>query len=201
MFGLGARKIELPPPVFLRPEPQMIPPRSVAYLKTYEDLASKLEFAPAQLLQEQLLQFFTENSIPRYDNDRVFEYLVAAVRKARGEDERMCWIWRPLRKRDEPDGWEMSGRTLEFKQKDGWKEEERRGAYRHDFDHRPYDKAVPIRILRQVEGIQNKFGNRLNFFVSDYGVPSPDPFIMVTALDVEQIIFGVWDEPDFGLNG
>jgi hypothetical protein len=64
--------------------------------------------------------------------------------------------------------------------------------------YRPYHHAVPIHVLRQVNKIQDRFGDEVKFFVSDYTDPKPDPFIMVTALDVQQIIFGVWDEPNFG---
>lgn len=71
------------------------------------------------------------------------------------------------------------------------------GSYKDEWAYRPYNKAVPVKILRWVKKIQEKFGKDVLFFVSDYAVPRPDPFIMVTAPDVSRIIFGVWDEPAF----
>lgn len=191
MFGLGQRKVvEAPVAVSMPPRPIA---RSVTVgsqpLGTYEKLAEELGFLPAQLLEEQLHRFLAEKQIQIYPYEEVDKYLAAIAEK-----EGKAWIWRPLREKDKPN-YVYPGRANQSKGVDGYRGH---GSYRDEWTYRPYDKAVPIHILRQVKTIQDKFGDQLKFFVSDYAVPNPDPFIMVTALDVKQIIFGVWDEPEFG---
>lgn len=190
MFGLGQKK-EDPVSVFTPPDkpvPTLVEVGTES-LGAYEELATELGFLPAQLLEEQLYRFLNENKIPTYDGDEVDKYLAAHA-----EQEEKVWIWRPLRECDQPEGWHWEGRESEVL---GISEWEGHGSYRNDWNYRPYEKAVPIHILRHVKKIQDKFGDRVLFFVSDYAVPDPDPFIMVTALDVNKIIFGVWDEPGF----
>ena len=60
--------------------------------------------------------------------------------------------------------------------------------------------------LEKVMKIEQKFGDRVKFFVSDYIFPKPDPFIMVrpameNAGDATEyhFVFDVWDEPGFGI--
>jgi hypothetical protein len=60
-----------------------------------------------------------------------------------------------------------------------------------------YDKAVPVEHLAHVELLTERFPG-LQFYVSDYYVPAPDPFIMCTTHKGWRIVFGVWDEPSFG---
>lgn len=167
------------------------PHKGVVPLGTYEKLAEELEFMPAQLLREQLLMFLAENDIPIYDYAEVDKYLIHEAEK-----QKKYWIWRPLRERDKPKDWiNIEGHYANGSTESAWRAH---GSYRRDESaYRPYDKAIPIHILQDVKKIQDRFKDKLSFFVSDYDVPKPDPFIMVTALDVGTIIFGVWDEPAF----
>lgn len=65
------------------------------------------------------------------------------------------------------------------------------------FYYQEYDRPVPIHILKRVKILQREFRN-CTFFVTDYDVPQPDPFICVKAEGVDQrVIFGMWDEPGF----
>ncbi len=189
MFGKqAAEQVEVIPTALLKPEP-FIPQTSVVSLGRYEALAKELKFMPAQLLEEQLLRFLAERKILIYDYAQVDAYLIRQASK-KGK----FWIWRPLRESDKPRGWAIMGHN-----EDGSDHEFGRGhgSYRDEPDYRPYSRAVPIRILQQVQTIQDRFGGQVLFFVSDYAVPRPDPFIMVTTFDVKKIIFGVWDEPAF----
>lgn len=168
-------------------------------LGVYEELAGKLNYLPAQLLEEQLLRLLAENNIRVFDHDEVDRYL-AAIAEAEGK----MWIWRPLRDEDRPD-WGEGGAGESNHH--GWWGRTPKGSNEYvghgscrpkEHAYRPYHRAVPVHVLRKVDLIQNKFGPRVKFFVSDYAVPKPDPFIMVTARDVSHIIFDVWDEPGFG---
>lgn len=187
----GQRKVAIVPavlPALTRPAARPVAVGGEP-LGTYEALAKELGFLPAQLLEEQLKRFLAESQIQVYSYKEVDNYLAAIAEK-----EGRAWIWRPLREKDKPN-YQYSGRANKEKGIDQFRGH---GSYRDEWNYRPYDKAVPIHILRQVKKIQDKFGDQLKFFVSDYAVPNPDPFIMVTALDVDQVIFGVWDEPSFG---
>jgi hypothetical protein len=179
----------------------MLAPTKVELLGTYESIAKELSYEPAQLLQEQIFRFLKENNIRIYDFDTVDHYLAAIA-----EQEGKVWIWRPLRQQDAPNwGAGECGRNNHI----GWWGRAPTGCTGQVFAghgscrpkewvYRPYDRAVPIRVLRDVKKIEGRFGNRVKFLVSDYAVPKPDPFIAVTAPDVNPIIFDVWDEPGFG---
>jgi hypothetical protein len=63
---------------------------------------------------------------------------------------------------------------------------------------------VPLAELHKVKIIRDEFNAdpekpTVGFFVSDYEVSNPDPFIMVKAHGLNPIVFGVWDEPSFGI--
>ena len=193
MFGLGRKeKEEKIIEASVPPRPLAIVPRTSAVpLGTYESLSAELGFRPAQLLEEQLKRFLVEQKIPTYNLAEVDKYLTHIARA-----ENKFWIWRPLREKDTPQGWGWNGRRDVSKGDEMYKGHGH-GSYTNEWEYRPYDKAVPIHILRRVQKIQEKFGAEALFFVSDYAVPNPDPFIMVTALDVDRIVFGVWDEPTF----
>ena len=166
-----------------RPKPKLVLVKSNS-IESYEKLAQELDFYPGQLLEEQLLRFFKENDFELYDSAAVFDYLYY---KAHKEGKR--WIWRPLREKDKTSNYAIHGREM----KDGW----RHGCYYSGSEWSAYTMLVPERVLRKIKQIEENFPNKVQFFVSDYSVPQPDPFIMVTALGVRNLIFDVWDEPDF----
>jgi hypothetical protein len=189
MFSFIKRQRETPISVLVeKPKPILSPPGSET-LDTYEQLAGELGFNPAQLIEERLVRFLATEGIPTYDYDQVNAYMTAVA-----EADDKVWIWRPLREQDKPQGWEWGGKPFKGNE-NSWRGH---GSYHDEWNYRPYNKAIPIHILRQVKKIQDHFGNSVLFFVSDYAVPNPDPFIMVTALDVRRTVFGVWDEPSFG---
>lgn len=179
----------------------MLASAGVEPLGTYESIAEELNYKPAQLLQEQLFRFLKENDIQIYDFDAVDRYLAAIAEK-----EGKVWIWRPLRQQDTPNwGAGECGRNNHI----GWWGRAPTGhtgqvfaghgsCRPKDWVYRAYDRAVPAHVLRHVKKIEGKFGERVKFLVSDYAVPKPDPFIAVTAPDVDLIIFDAWDEPGFG---
>lgn len=171
-----------------KPTAQSVSVGTVQPLGTYEALAKELNFLPAQLLEIQLRRFLAEQQIQVYSYKEVDIYLATIAEK-----EGKVWIWRPLRGCDEPN-YRWNGR----RPTGGGDLERGHGSYKDEWNYRPYDKAVPIHILRKVKKIQDEFDSHVKFFVSDYAAPNPDPFIMVTALGVDRFIFGVWDEPGFG---
>lgn len=141
---------------------------------------------PAKLLQEKIYRFLAEKGIPVFDYGEVDNYLTNIAYKMN-----RFWIWRPLRDRDKTNNVWPGHRA------DGELQRFGHGSYQVGSRYRRYDKAVPLHILKQVQIVEEEFEEQVGFFVSDYAVTDPDPFIMVTALDIDRIIFGVWDEPSF----
>ena len=174
------------------PKPQ-VPIVQPVEIGVYENLAEEIGFAPAKLLEEQILRFLKQEGIHVYDYQEVDAYMTAIA-----VERKKIWIWRPLREQDIIEGWSWRGHDgVKFNRNDI----RGHGSYRNEWEYRPYDKAVPIEILREVKKTHDHFGEKVKFFVSDYADPRPDPFIMVTALDVNRIIFGFWDEPGFAGKG
>ena len=201
MFGLKRE----PPHVTVAHQLSAIPPtpRPTAAVVTLEEgevrayttLANKIGFEPAELLRARLMLFLHERGIPVFREDQVSEYL---GRKARSENEKFRWWWRPLRETDVIATWQW-GRSWESGSDNFYSSQE--------WVCRPYHRAVPLRVLSRVEQVASTFGDRLKFFVTDYGLKEdrqfagrPDPFIAVTALDMGRVIFDVWDEPGFDVN-
>jgi len=160
-------------------------------LTAYEELAAELKYHPIQLVHQQLLRFMDEQGIDVYDFDPVNAYL---TRIARSEGKE--WLCRPLRQEDVMQGW--NGRDKRGRETGIWSDH---GHYNPaSTECRPYNKLVPLRALQKVKLIRDKFGERVRFFVSDYAVPNPDPFIFAKIVDIELVPFDVWDEPGFGIS-
>ena len=167
-------------PIMERPKPKLVINNNARFSE-YCKLATELGLRSAAIIRAEILQVMADNAIQGYDPEEVYQYL-----KKKANEHGQIWIWRPLRERDRVE-WNIAGR-------DG------NGSYWSGSPvYRPYDRAVPFEVLRNAKVIQDRVPDAL-FWVSDYAVPNPDPFIAATALDVGQIIFGVWDEPGFFQN-
>jgi len=180
-------------PMIEHPAPALVTsvPLDDNELRAYTRTAQAVGFLPAALLEAQLLAFFAEHKIPRYDYVAVSRYL---TKKAEQDSDRKVWFWRPLREKDTPKGWEWGRQRQDEQWQNDW--------YRAQWMCRPYHRAVPLRVLAMVEEIGAAFPEAL-FFVTDMMTPKqilatrPDPFICVTALDVARLVFDCWDEPGF----
>jgi len=176
-FQSGVTTLERPTPVSVVSTP--LP-------EQYQDLSAELGFHPNDLLTLQIKNFMIEQQIPMYDYSSVVDYMRRVAAK-----ERKKFFWRPLRKKDK-DVWGTWG----------WNVSESDDYYHYRcFECSVYDKMVPLHILQDVKLLDKKFDGEVGFFVTDYAVPHPDPFILVAAPkeSAERIIFGAWDEPGFGV--
>jgi hypothetical protein len=163
-----------------KPRPITGHPETVPGFDKYWELAQELGIKAGKVVQRAVADFIWAQDIEMYDYEEVFTYLSAIA-----DRDRKRFIWRPLRDRD---------RTTLYRLSDLGKH----GYYQHDrWECRPYDKPVPFEVLQNVKLIEAKFPDTLNFFVSDYAVVDPDPFIMCHTWDMTGIVFGVWDEPQF----
>lgn len=157
-------------------------------LQNYRTVAEQVGFLPQTLLDMLLTDFLIEQQIPLYDNVAVHRYM-KKIAKAAGQH----YVWRPLRPVDKENmknfmwRWDTAGAA------DGTYDP-------RESDCAPYDKLVPAYILEDVKTIEGEFGGKVAFFVTDYAVKDPDPFIMVTSphISSKKFVFGAWDEPGFG---
>jgi hypothetical protein len=62
-----------------------------------------------------------------------------------------------------------------------------------------YSRPVPMEHLAHMAMLRGEFPE-LNFFVTDYTAKNPDPFICCTTDGSWHVVFGVWDEPGFGVS-
>ena len=188
MFGRqrqGAQTVSLAAPV--SHEVSTIPLEDNERL-AYERTCQAIGFEPAKLLYARLLAFFKTKGI------RTFNYAeVAAYMKTKAEKEGKIWYWRPLRATDVTNGWWFSGFNMNSNPKHDYYASHRQ-------ECRPYDKEVPLRVLGTVEQIHQEFGDKVKFFVTDYSVPRPDPFIAIIVQDMPSLVFDYWDEPDFAVS-
>lgn len=155
-------------------------------VRSYEEVARSIGFMPTQLLLVKMYEFMSDAGIEVFDNRKVDAYLRAMT--PRGS----AWCWRPLRPRDRIEDFQFGGA---------------RGFYSaSNWACRPYESLAPRHALEKVERIDRQFGASVKFFVSDFGVPNADPFIMCRPGQCDsgdgdrpyEIIFDVWDEPGFG---
>lgn len=154
----------------------------VLELNHYTALAEEIGYKPSTTVAWELRNFLAENDMPTYALDEVWDYM---NRIARREGKR--WHWYPIREKD------SRSFTLEFG------EDTRVGWLRPQL----YKKELPIHILRLISKIPVELRDKLEFYVSDYEVINPDPFLMAIPKHSEAItmitVLAVWDEPGFGL--
>lgn len=176
MFGLAKKQPMLPHPPALR---LVKDERLTEYLVT----AKEIGFHPPDLVRLQLLDVLREADIAVYGNTEVYAYLDRLA-----VSSKQNWDWYPLRETDEP-----SPRV------EGHKAPSPLRGTCGDFMEVRYTRLVPAAELKKVALIEKKLpGHLLRFFVSDYKVKEPDPFICAWMSGMTPVVFGVWDEPGFG---
>lgn len=185
-------------PLLLEPSPRGPLAREVAAVpleqgeyEAYSATAARIGFEPAALLEARILAFMRECRMPRYDLEEVQEWMSerAAEQDARDQRRNIRWRWAPLRARDAARC--PVDEIASFRDRRGWQHPpEGSGAA-------PYAKAVPLRVLAQIERLDAAFP-QAGVFVTDYVAPAPDPFAALVARGMDPIVFAMWDEPGFG---
>ncbi len=182
MLGFGLTKSERQAEInkslkpLVRPNPVLH--KTEPRLDEYLALAKELGVGAAdngRILQMEVADFLWENEIEMYNYMEVETYLIELGRRLyKGKD----LVWKPLRICD--------SLNLGY----GW--------HRSHYEEEVYDKAVPFEVLKNVKLLTGKFGYKLKILVSDFEkVSKPDPFIIATARNMDRIVFGVWNEPEF----
>lgn len=157
----------------LRPvKPQPIPYRGeiIKHLDVYETICNELGYHPHKLMAEQIVAFCNENDIPVLRYSEVRTYMNKIVPEGKG------WAWYGISK-----SVQERFKTSPTKIYAG-----------------VYTRLIPVEHLRNAKKIKERFPTT-EILVTDYHDVNPDPFIAVMNDGFETpIVFGVWDEPNFG---
>lgn len=175
----------------------------------YEALCSELGIAPTAIVANRVLHTFQSKRIPRYDAAEVSAYMASITPKG------LHWGWQRLgtiKSKAERDmaavierqnaiwqsargvGIVMGSGSAVFGIDDDFTRHMNGGTI-----NGKYKKLVPMHILKRMKVVKELFSDEdPKFYVTDYAVPDPDPFIKVRLACGEEVIFGVWDEPGFG---
>jgi hypothetical protein len=151
-------------------------------LEDYAALAAELGFEPGDLEDLQLQHFLAANGVRVFDYEAVCQRMDELVTPIG-----VSWFWSPLRPKDG-----------ECRNMDGYSRDDRsRGGVRHGYTWlgKPYTQTVPLHVLERVRLIERGFTGRAFFFVSDYAVSYPDPFLMVQVSGGPPYVIGQWDAP------
>lgn len=189
MFGrrrVTVAEKQLPPEVedLLVPEPMDLTAFAEATtIESYLELAGKIGFSNGSTLRLQLVECLRTNGIQVYPFEKVEKYLGELVWRKRESQPGLVWCWKPLRFED------VGALGTEISQtRDG------------HISRSQYHNAVPIHALQKVETIVSGMPDKsVHFYVSDYEVPHPDPFLAVAGVGFSMIVIDHWDEPDFKL--
>ena len=165
----------------------------------YEALCAELDISPQAIVGNRVVRAFQSKRIPRYDAAEVSAYMTSITPAG------LHWGWQRLGK---------SGSVESPYQNQEYFIDQRGVAHTSaifrvdsgmfaNYDGvtigGEYKKLVPMHILKRMKAVKEMFADENpRFFVTDYAVPDPDPFIKVCLDCGEEVIFGVWDEPGFG---
>lgn len=175
----------------VKPKAEKINPDQLSQnIDAYESLAGEIGFRPAALVAYKLRVYLSQNSHPVYPLASVEQYMDRLCHASRIPDSNRTWDWYPLRPKDR-----------------------RRGGVNINLRPQPnygvgmlwafgvYQRAVPLRVLELVSEIEAHMPDDLEYYVTDYRVASPDPFIMAIPRGSEErryvTVIAVWDEPTF----
>lgn len=149
----------------------------------YLKLCRELGIEVAEVREAKLRSFLADNFIECYDGGEVDAYLKRKAIEETGTPYGR-WYWRPLRQRDGALRARRIGYTASLANV---------GSANTNL---PYDKPVPYPVLLTVKKLA-AFDDTLEFYVSDYEVKRPDPFLMVTGKGLPEFIIERWDEPSY----
>lgn len=175
-------------------------------LAEYEEIANVLGFVPpeiaarkVEIARREVIEFILDKGYPIYSNKAVHDYMAKLAEK----DDRV-FVWARLRGETHDERMlAFQLRSIEFNSINAMN---LLGSAQNSVSTRihgqitnGYHRPVPLEMLKRAAEIKKRFGAEVEFYVSDYAVVNPDPFIMVKRGQCEHIVFGVWDEPGFGV--
>jgi hypothetical protein len=148
-----------------------VPERLVdeATLRSYEASADAVGYSTSGLLRMQIVDFLASNNIPVFDFDATYRWLSHYPRKRK---EKEFWGWKLLRDTKDRSEWYYSYSPWGYTS-DGY------GTNRSN----RFQSLLPLPVLEVVASLSEKFGELIEFYVSDRGVPNDRHFIMLLIRD------------------
>jgi hypothetical protein len=195
MASTTVQALERPTPRKIVPEARVAQPLMERdELAQYEAQAKKIGYQcdPGVLLCERLKLFLAEKGILTYDVQQVHDYMNRLVQQERKMQRQpdLTWVWRPLREQDVKSGcrYQLRGRDSNLLTVVG------------AVAQRPYRQVIPASVLHTATKIAEAFPD-VHFFVTDYAVLRPDPFLAVAVPNQPFLIVEFWNEPGFKPQG
>jgi hypothetical protein len=156
-------------------------------VKTYAQMALAVNFRPAELIRAELRVLLKELGVEVYDLQSVLDFLdhrygVGGSRR----DNLPGWTWHPLTEADATAAIHVWSRRYVGGPSPS-------GLVNHRVS---YQKLVPFEVLQLVKTLKAKIPE-LFFYVSEVGLPNPDPFLLVNAKGMQEMVIAHWDEPGY----
>lgn len=187
---------------FLAPHPvarKVVSADVAAKMEQYDELAGKVGINVPNYKRARIFeQYLREKDWPIYSLPAVTKYL---NKMAKAQGARHGWGWHPLRSKDRIEATFGTGR-----------ETTPRFDWYHHSHFGVYQRRVPYHALERVHAIEtecnplllDKGCQAVAFFVSEYTVERPDPFLLAVLpqpndYDPPRYVIDFWDEPGFGI--
>lgn len=156
-------------------------------VKTYAQMALAVNFRPAELIQAELRVLLKEQGVEVYNLQSVLDFLDHRYGQTANRRESLPgWSWYPLTEEDDTAGLGFHSRWYQGGGSPS-------GKVYHKVS---YQKLVPFGVLQLVKTLKSKIPE-LHFYVSEVGVPNPDPFLAVNARGMDEMVIAHWDEPGY----
>lgn len=156
-------------------------------VKTYAQMALSVGFRPAELIQSELRVTLKDLGVEIYNLQSVLDFLDHRYGQMQNRRENLPgWSWYPLTETDDSAG-------LHFWSRGYLGGPSPSGLVYHRVS---YQKLVPFEVLQLVKTLKAKIPE-LFFYVSEVGVPNPDPFLAVNAKGMQEMVIAHWDEPGY----
>lgn len=156
-------------------------------VKTYAQMALAVNFRPAELIQAELRVTLKEQGVEIYNLQSVLDFLDHRYGAGGSRRDNLPgWSWHPLTEADAAAGIHVRSRRYIGGPSSS-------GLVNHRVS---YQKLVPFEVLQLVKTLKAKIPELL-FYVSEVGVPNPNPFLLVNAKGMEKMVIAHWDEPGY----
>ena len=148
-------------------------------IDAYAKIAQQVGFQPPRVAIAMFKSFLASNDMPVFNLGEVTQYMDAKAQAAKQD-----WTWLPLRSKDFLKSYPFP---------------------KAPYSSQPYPFVVPAHALEKVVLIEREFGPRVYFYVADYNVPNPDPFLLAAIPSPRDrgteglFVIDFWDEPGFGV--
>ncbi len=189
------------------PEEVTVEDGSMFDLAEYKKIVAELGVDDSAVRNQEFRQFLHDEGITVYPYEKVTSFLDEKIKRERKAHkvETLNWLWKPAlpntpyiaKDPNSPVAGNFSSiMSFQF----DWISANITPQTSHVSGERKsdiYSKAIPYAVLLSIKKLKDKFLDKVNFYVSDYEVRDPDPFLLVTGPGLDYYVIERWDEPSF----